>query len=39
LWDFPGAFAVDGSTFRWLPAKNLTLSLMANAVRIAEGIA
>jgi hypothetical protein len=27
---------VDGTTFPFLPAKNLTLSLMANAARIAD---
>lgn len=35
---FDGAFAVDGSTFPWLPAKNITFSLMANAVRTAEAL-
>lgn len=32
----PGLHVVDGSTFRWLPAKNITFSLMANATRIAR---
>jgi choline dehydrogenase-like flavoprotein len=36
-YDFPNLFLVDGSTFPFLPAKNLTFTLMANAVRIAEG--
>ena len=26
----------DGSTYPFLPAKNVTLTLMANAVRVAE---
>jgi choline dehydrogenase-like flavoprotein len=34
--DFDNLFLVDGSTFPFLPAKNLTFTLMANAVRIAE---
>jgi len=29
-------FTVDGSTFPFLPAKNSTFTLMANAVRIAR---
>ena len=29
-------FFVDGSTFPFLPAKNITFTLMANAVRIAH---
>lgn len=35
---FPGLHVVDGSMFRWLPAKNITFSLMANATRIADAI-
>ncbi|MCC6774627.1 MAG: GMC family oxidoreductase [Gemmatimonadaceae bacterium] len=31
-----GLFIVDGAGFPWLPAKNLTFTLMANATRIAE---
>lgn len=31
-----GLHVVDGAGFPWLPAKNITFSLMANAVRIAE---
>ncbi len=31
-------YCVDGSTFPTLPAKGLTLTLMANARRIAEGL-
>jgi len=34
--DFDNLFIVDGSTFPHLPAKNITFTLMANAVRIAE---
>ncbi len=34
--DFENLFFVDGSTFPFLPAKNITFSLMANAVRIAR---
>jgi choline dehydrogenase-like flavoprotein len=34
--DFQNLWFVDGTTFPFLPAKNLTLSLMANAARIAD---
>jgi choline dehydrogenase-like flavoprotein len=34
--EFSNVYVVDGSTFPFLPAKNLTFSLMANAVRVAE---
>jgi choline dehydrogenase-like flavoprotein len=34
--DLAGLFFVDGATFPFLPAKNITFTLMANAVRIAE---
>ena len=34
--DFQNLYVVDGSTFPFLPAKNLTFTLMANAVRVAE---
>ncbi|MEX2048836.1 MAG: GMC oxidoreductase [Gemmatimonadota bacterium] len=34
--DFDGLVVVDGATFPFLPAKNITFTLMANAVRIAE---
>jgi hypothetical protein len=30
---------VDGATFPFLPAKNITFTLMANAVRVAEAFA
>ena len=33
--DFPNLWVVDGATFPALPAKNLTFTLMANAVRVA----
>jgi hypothetical protein len=34
--DFANLYIVDGATFPFLPAKNITFSLMANAVRIAD---
>jgi choline dehydrogenase-like flavoprotein len=34
--DFANLWFVDGTTFPFLPAKNLTLTLMANAARVAE---
>jgi choline dehydrogenase-like flavoprotein len=34
--DFENLYFVDGSTFPFLPSKNITFTLMANAVRIAE---
>ncbi len=34
--DVGNLYLVDGSTFPFLPAKNLTFTLMANAVRVAE---
>jgi choline dehydrogenase-like flavoprotein len=34
--DFENLWFADGTTFPALPAKNLTFTLMANAVRIAE---
>ena len=34
--DFGNLYFVDGTTFPSLPAKNLTFSLMANAVRVAD---
>lgn len=37
--DFPNLVIADGSTFPFLPAKNITFSLMANAVRVAERLA
>jgi choline dehydrogenase-like flavoprotein len=33
--DFPNLHFVDGTCFPFLPAKNLTFSLMANAARVA----
>ncbi|MHC4560185.1 MAG: GMC oxidoreductase [Planctomycetota bacterium] len=33
---FENLYIVDGSTFPFLPAKNITFTLMANAVRVAE---
>jgi choline dehydrogenase-like flavoprotein len=34
--DFENLFIVDGTSFPFLPAKNLTFTLMANAARVAE---
>ena len=34
--EFENLFMVDGTTFPFLPAKNLTFTLMANAVRVAD---
>ena len=34
--DFENLYIVDGSTFPFLPAKNITFTLMANAARIAD---
>jgi choline dehydrogenase-like flavoprotein len=34
--DFPGLYIVDGATFPFLPSKNITFTLMANAVRVAK---
>ena len=34
--DFDNLYIVDGSTFPYLPAKNITFTLMANAVRVGE---
>ena len=36
--DLDNLFIVDGATFPFLPAKNITFTLMANAVRVAEAI-
>jgi choline dehydrogenase-like flavoprotein len=38
-WDFPNLWLADGATFPFLPAKNLTFTLMANAVRMARALA
>jgi len=35
----PGLHVVDGAGFPWLPAKNITFTLMANATRIATELA
>ncbi len=35
-YDFNNLYIADGSTFPFLPAKNITFSLMANAVRVAN---
>lgn len=34
--DLTNLYMVDGATFPFLPAKNITFTLMANAVRVAE---
>ena len=34
--DLDNLFVVDGATFPFLPAKNITFTLMANAARVAE---
>jgi GMC oxidoreductase len=34
--DYENLFLIDGTTFPFLPAKNLTFTLMANAARIAD---
>ena len=36
--DFENLFLVDGSTFPFLPAKNITFTLMANAIRVADRV-
>jgi choline dehydrogenase-like flavoprotein len=36
--DVGNVFLVDGATFPFLPAKNVTFTLMANAVRVAETV-
>ena len=36
--DFQNLCLADGATFPFLPAKNLTFTLMANAVRMAESL-
>jgi hypothetical protein len=35
---FNNLYIVDGASFPFLPSKNLTFTLMANAIRVAEGI-
>ena len=35
-YDFQNLFFIDGTTFPFLPAKNLTFTLMANAARVAD---
>jgi len=36
--DFDNLYIVDGTTFPFLPAKNLTFTLMANAIRVADHV-
>ena len=35
-WDFENLYLVDGAVFPFLPAKNHTFTLMANAIRVAR---
>jgi choline dehydrogenase-like flavoprotein len=37
-YDFRNLYFADGATFPFLPAKNLTFTLMANAIRVAESV-
>jgi choline dehydrogenase-like flavoprotein len=37
-YDFDNLYIVDGTTYPFLPSKNLTFTLMANAVRVAESV-
>jgi choline dehydrogenase-like flavoprotein len=34
--DFPNLYIADGASYPFLPAKNITFTLMANAARVAE---
>jgi choline dehydrogenase-like flavoprotein len=36
--DFDNLYVVDGAAFPYLPSKNLTFSLMANAARVADSL-
>jgi hypothetical protein len=36
--DFKNLFVVDGSSYPFLPAKNTTFTLMANAIRVADAL-
>jgi choline dehydrogenase-like flavoprotein len=38
LWAAPRVYVGDSAGFRWLPAKGLTFTIMANAVRTAERV-
>ncbi len=38
LYGEPGVYLVDGSLFSYIPAKNFSFTLMANAMKIAEYI-
>jgi len=37
-WDYANLFVADGASFPFMPAKNLTFTLMANSTRIASAI-
>jgi choline dehydrogenase-like flavoprotein len=39
LFDEPGVYVADGAAFPALPAKNYSLSVMANAMRVADHVA
>jgi choline dehydrogenase-like flavoprotein len=36
--DFANLYFVDGTTFPFLPSKNITFTLMANAIRVADKV-
>ena len=38
LWAAPRVYVGDSASFRWLPAKGLTFTIMANALRTAENL-
>ena len=37
--DFPNLYIADGASYPFLPAKNITFTLMANAARVADRLA
>jgi len=37
-YDFGNLYIADGASYPFLPAKNITFTLMANAARVADGI-
>jgi choline dehydrogenase-like flavoprotein len=38
LWDMPGVYLADSSTWNFLPAKGLTFTIMAGARRVAKKV-
>jgi choline dehydrogenase-like flavoprotein len=38
LWSAPNVFVGDSASWRHLPAKGLTFTIMANALRVAEHV-